>query len=249
MADFYDILAGMIAANNGADASVVSAEEAAAEMYLNDLARAREAAASMGLDPDAAVAGYASIATPYAAGAPLFMARPPASVQPRGVQLTPAAIATALRRARANPASMLSAVPPAVALRLPQPAVRPSDPGPVDVSFMPFDSGANIAAGAQATISVSAQTVFKPERLNVPRNIADFFTIDNMTVGNVPLSAATGSVPAASFASDATGANVRKVTANPGVAVTLVVTNIDGAPHRFRATFFGWSSQPEGCRS
>ena len=240
MADFYDILAGMI---NGQSAQVMTPEEANAQMRLNQLAQMRELAAGMGLDPDAAIAGYATIDTPYAAGAlPLFRspnlaAGPSVALRGGGNLVTPALLRHAL-----GPAMLARPLTPN------QPAVRAAEPGPVDTSFLPFDSGADIAAGATQTISVSAQTVFKPERLNVPRNIADFFTIDNMTVGNVPLAAATGAVPASSFATDAVGANVRKVTANPGVQVTLVVTNIDGAAHRFRATFFGWSSQPEGCR-
>lgn len=127
--------------------------------------------------------------------------------------------------------------------------IIPAAPGPVDETPLPIDSGAGIAAGATAVISVNSQIIFRPRRLIVGPSIASFFTVDDMRVGNVPLTAGVGAITAEAFTPDSVNPNVRKVTANPGVAISLTVTNIDGLAHRFRGVFFGEGSQPEGCRA
>lgn len=126
--------------------------------------------------------------------------------------------------------------------------LRQTQPGPIDETPLPIDSGAAIAAGGTAVIAVNSQIIFRPRRLIVPPSLAPFFVIDDIRVGNVPLYAGVGGVPAEAFAPDSVNPNVKKVTANPGVAISLTVTNIDGFAHRLRAVFFGEGSQPEGCR-
>lgn len=240
MTDFYDIR---------------NEEEMNAEMALGAIQQAREYAAGAGYDPDefiATVAGYAAIeGDPYTAGVTFPGFRPGPGM------LTPGTGTPGRGSFRLAPGILRGFRPSSPAMRKVGnirralgvgPRVTEAEPGPVDVSYLPLVSPAPVAAGAVGVITTTSQTVFKPRRLNVSRAIADFFLIDNFSVGNVPLSAAAGQVPAASFATDATEANVRKVTANPGVQIVIQVTNIDGAPHRFLSTLFGWSAQPEGCR-
>lgn len=128
-------------------------------------------------------------------------------------------------------------------------SILPAQPGPIDETPLPIDSGAVIAGGATAVISVNSQIIFRPRRLIIGNSLAPFFTVDDLRVGNVPLGAGVGSIPAEAFAPDSVNPNVRKVTANPGVAISITVTNQDAFGHRFRAVFFGEGSQPEGCRT
>lgn len=230
---------------------ILSPEELQAQIALGQMQQMREHAAAGCAGCDGAQSG-ACAGCPTAAGyASIQSGAPPGLWYPDLMRREP--VGPPRARVRVHP-SMYTQVrlPPAVRAQqeriLGIPTVAEATPGPVDVSYLPLVSAGQIAAAAQLTITQTAQTVFKPHRLNVPVNIANFFLIDAFSVGNVPLSAAAGPVPAASFATDATEANVRKVTANPGVQIVLQVTNIDGAPHRFLSTLFGWSSQPEGCR-
>ncbi len=243
MSDFYDIY---------------SPSEVEAEMALGAMQQARDHVAGVcGACPDSAT-GAGCPTCPTAAGYASITGINPLMFTPGAMSVTrpapkrgsPVTWSPALRAAISQFRPGQAAVEAAARRfqRAAGPVVTEAEPGPVDVSYLPLNSPAAIAAGATFTIAQTSQTVFKPHRLNVPRNIADFFLIDNFSVGNVPLSAAAGQVPAASFATDATQANVRKVTANPGVQIIIQVQNIDGAPHRFLATLFGWSAQPEGCR-
>lgn len=227
---------------------ILSPQEEAAEMAMGHMQQARDYGQQGGYtDEEVMMAGYMAIegGEDQAGAAALFLGAPRATTAAprRMVRVSRAGLRQAVTRM--SPAVRAFARAQARAGRLA--TTVPSEPGPVDISYVPLVSPVGgIAAGASFTINQTSQTIFKPKRLNVSRAIADFFLIDSFSVGNVPLSAAAGAVPAASFATDATGANVRKVTANPGVQIVLQVTNIDGATHRFLSTLFGWSSQPEG---
>ena len=119
-------------------------------------------------------------------------------------------------------------------------------PGRIDETPLPITATA-VASGASQDISVNSQIIFSPRRLIVPDSIESFFTIDAFSVGNVPLFAGNGSIPAEAFRPDSVNPNVRKVTAQPGVPITLRVTNIDAVQHTFRAAVFGEGAQPYGC--
>ena len=230
---------------------IMSPQEEAAAMAMGHLQQARDYGQQGGYtDEEIMMAGYAAIegGQDLSGAAALFLGRPGA-VRPMGARgRRPISVSLQSLRGAVrsmSPAARAFARNQIRAGRMP--TAVPTEPGPVDISYVPLVSPVGgIAAGASFTINQTSQTIFKPKRLNVSRAIADFFLIDSVSVGNVPLSAAAGAVPAASFATDATGANVRKVTANPGVQIVLQVTNIDGAAHRFLSTLFGWSSQPEG---
>jgi len=151
-----------------------------------------------------------------------------------------------LRQLMANPALGRALRPPALGNM--RQALLPAQPGPIDETPLPIDSGAVIAGGATAVISVNSQIIFRPRRLIIGDSLNSFFTVDDLRVGNVPLGAGVGAIPGEAFSPSSVNPNVRKVTANPGVAISITVTNQDAFGHRFRAVFFGEGSQPEGCR-
>ena len=108
---------------------------------------------------------------------------------------------------------------------------------------LPFDSVANVAVGAQATITTRPQTVFRGKRLVVPSDIAGSFTIDDIRVGNRSQSVVTGSNPARVFQEDAVGVSLQLDTCQISMDLSLLATNIGGAPLRFRASLIGDSVQ------
>lgn len=135
---------------------------------------------------------------------------------------------------------------PALQLQRPGPQLVQRQPGRIDETPLPV-TATSVAAGASADIAMNAQIIFSPRRLIVPDSIASFFTIDAFSVGNVPLFAGNGSIPAEAFRPDSVNPNVRKVTAQPGVPITIRVTNVDAVAHTFRAAVFGEGAQPYGC--
>lgn len=141
--------------------------------------------------------------------------------------------------ARLRPAMMQPQAP-----QLPQ--LREVSPGTVDETPLPITETA-VAAGATEEISINSQIIFAPRRLIVPDSLAPFFTISGLSVGNVPLFAGNGSIPAEAFRPDSVAPNIRKITAQPGVPIVLRVTNIDAVAHTFRGAIFGLGSQPQGC--
>lgn len=125
------------------------------------------------------------------------------------------------------------------------PQVVPSAPGPVGLSLIPFVN-ASVAGGAtSAPIIVTPQSIFKPYKLVVDPVIAPFFMITVFTNGTVPFFDAPGEVAAATFTSDALP-NLKKITSNPGIALTLVVRNRDVVAHPFNSVVYG-EAAPTQC--
>lgn len=124
------------------------------------------------------------------------------------------------------------------------PAVVPSDPGPVGLSSIPFNF-ASVASGGTATVIVQPQSIFKPYKLVLDEVIRPFFLIQSFTIGTVPLFDAPGAMAGTLFTPDALP-NLKKITANPGIAVTMVVQNRDGAAHPFFAAVYG-EAAPTQC--
>lgn len=125
------------------------------------------------------------------------------------------------------------------------PQVVQQQPGPVGLSAIPFNSVGNIAAGAQATIVVQPQSIFKPYKLVIDDVIRPFFLITAFNVGTTPLFDAPGQMAGTLFTPDALP-NLKKVTANPGIAVTMTITNRDGAAHPFYGAVYG-EAAPTAC--
>jgi hypothetical protein len=103
-----------------------------------------------------------------------------------------------------------------------------------------FDGGGDTAANIQGNAQAQPQVTIRPERLVVPSYIAPFFTIDNIIVGKDSQSAiGNNPVPASSYSEVAVGVRLNLKTANLGHLVSIVFTNVDTDPHRFRASIFG----------
>jgi hypothetical protein len=222
-------------------ADVLSDEEVAAEAHMAAMERI---AALRGPE---ALTGLYDIEGGGYTGAPLFIPRfgGGSSPAPSSRFAAPQFSAAVLRRMM-NPAtsrSMFNRLRNA-GVSFGQPRVREVPPGRVGRAPVGMDSGATIAAGASSIITQTMQTVFKPQRLMVPASLAPFFVIDDFRVGQEPVFAAAGSIPAEAFVSDSeVSSNVNpNATAQAGVSLILTVTNIDGAPHRFRAAIFGENS-------
>ena len=104
-----------------------------------------------------------------------------------------------------------------------------------------FDSVANIAAAATATLTQRPQIVFRPERIVVPAAVAAFFQITDVKVGKNSQFVSSGAVPAATFAETAFGVRLKMDTCQISQDLIIDVTNIDVAAHRFLAAMIGES--------
>lgn len=102
-----------------------------------------------------------------------------------------------------------------------------------------FDSGAGVNAGAQAQITTRPQVLFRGERLIVPSDIAGVFTVDDIKIGKNSQLAAAGSIPARVYQEDGVGVRLMLDTCQVAMDVTLLATNVGGAPTRFRAALIG----------
>lgn len=128
----------------------------------------------------------------------------------------------------------------------PGPHVVESNPGPVGLALIPMNFTAGVAAGGSQVISVLPQSIFKPYRLTVDPVIASFFVITNLQVGTVPLFDAPGEVPASNFPPNLQQGNLKKITANPGISISMTVRNRDGVAHPFWSSMFG-EAAPTQC--
>ena len=128
----------------------------------------------------------------------------------------------------------------------PGPHVVDANPGPVGLALIPMNFTAGVAAGGSQVISVLPQSIFKPYRLTVDPVIASFFVITNLQVGTVPLFDAPGEVPASNFPPNLQQGNLKKITANPGISISMTVRNRDGVSHPFWSSMFG-EAAPTAC--
>lgn len=125
------------------------------------------------------------------------------------------------------------------------PQVVQAQPGPVGLSLIPFNL-ATVGAGlTSAPIIVTPQSIFKPYKLVVDPTIAQFFVITTFTNGTVPFFDAPGDVPASIFTSDGLP-NLKKITSNPGISITLIVRNRDVVAHPFLSVVYG-EAAPTQC--
>jgi len=96
-----------------------------------------------------------------------------------------------------------------------------------------------VAAGATVDIQANPQALFKGQRLVVPSFIAVFFDIEDLTVANKSQFVAPGALQASVFSENAVNVLQEFDSAQPGVLITLRVTNTDVDPQDFRATVIG----------
>jgi len=97
----------------------------------------------------------------------------------------------------------------------------------------------NLPPGQSVDITTRPQTLFRGNRLVIPSAIAAACVIEDIKVGRNSQFAASGGQPGESFKDTATGDNVSLDTAQPGMDVTLKVTNVGATGIDFRATLFG----------
>jgi hypothetical protein len=102
-----------------------------------------------------------------------------------------------------------------------------------------FESDAPIAAGATEQITARPQVLFKGQRLVVPSDIAGNFILEDLKVGKDSQFVADGPIPCRVLQENATNVDFDLDTAQISQDVTLIVTNIGGAPATFRASMWG----------
>lgn len=92
---------------------------------------------------------------------------------------------------------------------------------------------------SQKDIKASPQVTFRPERLIIPSDIAAFFTIVDLKIGNRSQLVAAGEIPATVFSEVGVDANLRMDTAQISMEIVITVKNIDSSPRMFRAALLG----------
>lgn len=101
----------------------------------------------------------------------------------------------------------------------------------------------SLAVPAGATIAVTAfpQVVFRGERLVIPSTVAPNFDVQAISVGKDPQFPAVGATPGLVYEQGAFGVDLGLDTAEPGVTITLSVTNVTAVAADFRAALIGTS--------
>lgn len=102
-----------------------------------------------------------------------------------------------------------------------------------------FESNGTVAAAATVTITSRPQVLFKGQRLVIPSDVAGDFTIDDLKVGKDSQFVAEGSIPGRVLQENATMVDFDLDTAQISQDISLIVTNIGGAPRTFRAALWG----------
>jgi len=147
----------------------------------------------------------------------------------------------AIMGAEVNPTQQM--IEQAVAMRMAQQGIITSTRGPSKAREYPigFDSGAVlIPNGASVSITNRPQVVFRVERLVIPSDIGGGFVVEDVIVGkNSQLASNTVGLPARVFDERGVGVRLAGDTAQISQDLTLKVTNVSGAPARFRAAIIG----------
>lgn len=103
----------------------------------------------------------------------------------------------------------------------------------------------DVPIGGTFTITIQPQRPFKCMRWIVSSDVAFFFDITDVKVGQVSQFAASSVVPASSFTEQARDANVEWDTADIGNLIVISGTNVHTAPHPFRSNLIGVSLVPQ----
>lgn len=147
----------------------------------------------------------------------------------------------AIAGAEASPSQAM--IDQAVAARLAAAGIVTSTRGPTKAREYPlgFDSGAIlIPNGAGVSITNRPQVIFRVERLVIPSDIGGGFVVEDVIVGkNSQLASNTVGLPARVFDERGVGVRLAGDTAQISQDITLKITNVSGAPARFRAAIIG----------
>jgi len=109
-----------------------------------------------------------------------------------------------------------------------------------DEAIIGMDSGAAlIAAGLTLPVLTAPQKPCILTRMVVSDATADFFTMSSLTVGVEPILLTNGvNISLAAFTAASNASDFRSVLCHVGNTITAVVTNLDGAAHRFIASLY-----------
>jgi hypothetical protein len=102
-------------------------------------------------------------------------------------------------------------------------------------------STGNVVAGTTVTLTAAPQAAFKPQRFIVASNIAPAFTINSIRIG-ARLQTVDGSetgVPATVYSEVAQNNLMDFDTVQPGITISVRVTNISAVDQPFVGTFIG----------
>ncbi len=103
----------------------------------------------------------------------------------------------------------------------------------------------SVAAGASVQLPAAApQSLFRPERLIIPSDIAFDFGVSDIKVGNTSQFAQSSEVPAALFSEVAIDSNVNFDTAEVGNQISIAVRNKTAGAIEFTAGFVGTVAKP-----
>jgi len=97
----------------------------------------------------------------------------------------------------------------------------------------------NVLAGENVGIEQKPQVLFRGERLAIPASIVGDFDLTDIKVGKDSQLASPGLMPAEAFSNLSVGVRMQLDTAEPGITITLFVTNNAGQPQDFRAVLYG----------
>jgi len=119
--------------------------------------------------------------------------------------------------------------------------VHPTHPRefPIGFSSETLPLGVVPAATTQG-IEQKPQVLFRGERLAVPNSIVLNFDLEDIKVGKDSQLASPGSMPAECFSNLSVGVRMQLDTAEPGITITLSVTNDDpNNAHVFKSVLYG----------
>lgn len=103
----------------------------------------------------------------------------------------------------------------------------------------------DVPAGGTFALTVQPQRPFKTTRFVVSSDIAFYFDITDVKVGQVSQLAASSVTPASAFTEQALGSAVDWDTADIGNLIVITGTNVHSLPHPFRSALFGVAMLPQ----
>lgn len=98
---------------------------------------------------------------------------------------------------------------------------------------------ATVLAGATVIVSTVLQKKFRANRLIIDSGVAGGFVVNDIRVGVAPQLGALGSLPGRMFTEFAVGIGLHGDTGDPGIQMSVSITNITGGPLPFVAGFQG----------
>jgi hypothetical protein len=96
-----------------------------------------------------------------------------------------------------------------------------------------------VGAGLQAEIDQKPQVLYRGERLAVPASLVGNFDFNDLKVGKDSQLAAAGIMPTECFSNLSVGVRMELDTAEPGILISLFVTNNAATPQNFQAVLYG----------